>query len=135
MGSAGPPPFTLFTITYIVRSTLEGRYASPISSPPLYVLCGPPFATGDVILRQQVVCSYDKCSTEMKLSLSIWHLIGVQFYLKIFANAQLFSTMVESFYYCPRISLHFSTERAFQKVDFSATFPVLFKDSLSVPTY
>ncbi len=44
---------TLFTITdevASIRSTWEGRYTTPVSSPPLFVLCGPPFATGGVIL-------------------------------------------------------------------------------------
>jgi hypothetical protein len=33
-GDASPPPFTISTIAY-----KEGRYAPPISTLPLYVLC------------------------------------------------------------------------------------------------
>jgi hypothetical protein len=41
-GGARPPPFTLFTITYKVAeyARLRAVNSPPISSLPLYVLCG-----------------------------------------------------------------------------------------------
>ncbi len=46
-GGARPPPFYsiyLHVQCYIVRSSWEGRYTPPVSTLPLYVLCGRSFA-------------------------------------------------------------------------------------------
>jgi hypothetical protein len=43
LGGARPPPFTIYTsrTKFVVYAPAEGMYINPISTLPLYVLCGP----------------------------------------------------------------------------------------------
>ncbi len=49
VGGARPPPFTTFTITSKVAMYAQAEWADPVSSLPLYALCGvyPPLFRGE----------------------------------------------------------------------------------------